>query len=58
MEKWKVFLILFFVVSGVKAQTDSLILSNNDLIIGEIKSMEKNILGIEKDYSDVDFKIK
>ncbi|HSF55866.1 MAG TPA: DUF481 domain-containing protein [Algoriphagus sp.] len=58
MKKWQIFLILFFVGFGVNAQTDSLILSNNDLIIGEIKSMDKNILGIETDYSDVDFKIK
>ncbi|OOG76914.1 DUF481 domain-containing protein [Algoriphagus sp. A40] len=55
---WKIFSLLFFVVSGVNAQTDTLVLSNNDLIIGEIKSMNKNILGIETDYSDVDFKIK
>lgn len=39
------------------AQTDSLILSNNDFIVGEIKSLDKNILTIETDYSDVDFKI-
>lgn len=39
------------------SQTDTLVLNNNDLIVGEIKSMDKNILGIETDYSDVDFKI-
>jgi len=58
MKKWQIFLTLFLVGFGANAQTDSLILSNNDLIIGEIKSMDKNILGIETDYSDVDFKIK
>ena len=58
MKKCKIFFILFSIGFGANAQTDSLILSNNDLIIGEIKSMDKNILGIETDYSDVDFKIK
>ena len=58
MKKWQIFLVLFSIGFGAKAQTDSLILSNNDLIIGEIKNMDKNILGIETDYSDVDFRIK
>ncbi|RIW16147.1 DUF481 domain-containing protein [Algoriphagus lacus] len=56
----KIQLIFLFMLSSVWAfsQTDTLILNNNDLIIGEIKSMDKNILAIETDYSDVDFKIK
>ena len=40
------------------AQTDSLILKNGDVIVGEIKSMNKGILQIETDYSDSDFKIE
>lgn len=39
------------------AQTDSLILKNKNIIIGEIKSMDKGVLIIETDYSDVDFNI-
>jgi hypothetical protein len=40
------------------AQTDSLVMNNGNVIIGEIKSMEKNVLTIETDYSDSDFKIE
>ena len=54
-------LILFVFAIGLSfqafAQTDSLILKNKDLIIGEIKSMDRGVLTIETDYSDSDFKI-
>jgi len=54
----KIFLFVFFAVTMTAyAQTDSLILSNNDLIVGEIKSMDKGVLTIETDYSDSDFKV-
>lgn len=49
--------VFIFCALPAVAQNDTLILNNNDLIVGEIKSMDKNILGIETDYSDVDFKI-
>ena len=39
------------------AQTDSLFLKNDDLIVGEIKNMNKGVLVIETPYSDVDFRI-
>ena len=42
----------------VNGQTDSLILSNGDVIVGEIKSMNKGILQIETDYSSSDFKVE
>lgn len=42
---------------SASAQTDTLILKNKDLIIGEIKSMDRGVLTIETDYSDSDFKI-
>lgn len=62
----KVFLlkrILLLVLVGMtltlvaKAQTDSLILKNKNVIVGEIKSMDKGVLTIETDYSDSDFKV-
>ncbi len=40
------------------AQTDSLILKNGDVIVGELKSMDKGVVTIETDYSDKDFKIE
>lgn len=52
------FIFLFMLCSVVGfSQTDTLILKNKDIIVGEIKSMDKNILVFETDYSDVDFKI-
>ena len=40
------------------AQTDSLIFSNGEMVIGEIKSMDRGIITIETFYSDSDFKIE
>ncbi len=40
------------------AQTDTLVFINEDFIVGEIKSMERNVLKIETDYSDDDFTIE
>ena len=56
----KKYLLMIFALTASFAsysQTDSLILKNNDLIIGEIKSMDRGVLTIETDYSDSDFKI-
>lgn len=52
-----IFLFGMGAIFSATAQTDSLILKNKDLIVGEIKSMDKGVLTIETDYSDVDFKI-
>lgn len=56
----KKFLLLIFAAifsTSAFSQTDSLILKNKDVIIGEIKSMDRGVLTIETDYSDSDFKI-
>lgn len=50
--------ILFLGTISLQAQTDSLIFKNGNYIIGEIKSMDRNILKIETDYSDDDFTIE
>jgi len=39
------------------AQIDSLYLANNEILIGELKSMNRNVAVMETDYSDADFKI-
>lgn len=57
MKKTVLLLLFLFSFSFAFSQTDTLILSNKDLIVGEIKSMNKGVLGIETDYSDADFKI-
>ena len=53
-----IFLFGFASSIQISAQTDSLILSNGDVIVGEIKSMDKGVIQIETDYSDSDFKIE
>jgi len=42
----------------LQAQTDSLVLINGNYIVGEIKGLNKNVLTVETDYSDDDFKIE
>jgi len=37
---------------------DSILLSNNDLLVGEIKKMDKSVIILKTKYSDSDFKIK
>jgi hypothetical protein len=47
-----------FLLVDIQAQRDSMILSNGDIIVGEIKSMDKGVLIIETAYSDDDFTLK
>jgi hypothetical protein len=49
-------LCLVYVVAS--AQTDSLIMNNGDMMVGEIKSLDKGVLYVETPYSDKDFNIK
>lgn len=50
--------VFFLCFSGVLyGQNDTLIFKNDNLVIGEIKSMDKGVLILETDYSNVDFKI-
>ncbi|WP_433829488.1 DUF481 domain-containing protein [Flavobacterium anhuiense] len=54
-------LLLFFLLFFLKitAQvSDTLVLKNNDIIVGEIKTMNKGVLQIETDYSKDDFKVE
>jgi len=53
-----VFTFLIGGITQISAQTDSLILSNGNVIVGEIKSMNRGVIQIETDYSDSDFKIE
>jgi len=40
------------------AQKDSLILNNKDVIVGDIKSMDRGVVTIETDYSKDDFRVE
>ena len=54
---YKCFFLLFFIPCLSYAQQDTLRLNNGDLIVGDLKSMDRGVLTIEPTYSDVDFKI-
>src|SRR6056297_964969 len=41
-----------------QAQKDSLVFTNQNIMIGEVKSMNRGVITIETDYSDSDFKIE
>jgi hypothetical protein len=47
-----------FSFNSAKAQNDSMILTNGNVIVGTIKSMDKGVLTISTDYSKTDFTIK
>ncbi|MDX5337871.1 MAG: DUF481 domain-containing protein [Cyclobacteriaceae bacterium] len=50
--------IFFLFYSGILyGQNDTLIFKNDNLVAGEIKSMDKGVLIIETDYSNSDFKV-
>lgn len=44
--------------NSIYAQNDSLLLENNNSIVGELKKMEKGVVTMKTAYSDSDFKIK
>ncbi len=58
MKKVLLLSILFFSVVALTAQNDMLILTNGDMIVGDLKSMDKGVVTIEPPYSDSDFKIE
>ena len=52
-------ILLTILSSGISlAQTDSLIFRNGEMVIGEIKKMDRGVVTIETFYSDSDFKIE
>ena len=59
MIKLYTFIFLFFGFQCISiAQNDTIVLNNNDIIVGDLKSMNRGVLIIEPSYSDSDFKIK
>lgn len=51
-------IILLFCCATCVSQTDSLVMNNENVLIGEVKDMDKGVLTMETDYSDSDFKIE
>lgn len=59
MNKFYALTFLIFTIHCVSfGQNDTLRLNNDDVIVGDLKSMDKGVLIIEPTYSDADFKIK
>ena len=57
----KKYSLLFFCIvsaSVLFGQTDTLLMKNNNMIVGELKSLDKGVAIIETDYSKDDFKIE
>lgn len=55
---WFGVIILFMTgINQAYSQTDSLVMKNGHVLIGEIKSMTRSVVVVETDYSDSDFKI-
>lgn len=52
------FLLSFFIISSIYAQTDSLVFSKSEQVVGEIKHMKLGVLNIETTYSENDFEIE
>jgi len=55
------FLITLFILVApdiLLAQQDSIEFKNSDLVVGDVKGLNRNVLTIETDYSDSDFKIE
>ncbi|KPQ19843.1 MAG: Protein of unknown function, DUF481 [Algoriphagus marincola HL-49] len=58
IKKIKALLIFFLLSTQIFSQTDSLIFKNQNLIVGEVKRMDRGVLTFKTDYSDSDFKIE
>ena len=58
MKKYLFIALALFSATVLFSQNDSLVLINGDVIIGELKDMDRGVVTIETDYSDDDFKIE
>ena len=50
-------ILLFLVPISIFGQNDSIWMKNNDLLVGELKTLSKSVITFETDYSDKDFQI-
>lgn len=58
MKKMLLLTITILSITVAYSQNDSLVLKNGDVIIGELKNMDRGVATFETDYSDSDFKIE
>ena len=57
-KKGLTFCLCILITNLVLAQKDTLVLTNKDLIIGEVKGLDRSVITIGTDYSKDDFKVK
>lgn len=57
MKGFKLLFIFLWMTVLANAQNDSLVFTNSNIMVGELKSLNKGVITIETDYSDSDFKI-
>ncbi len=57
-KKITILFILIFFSTNIHAQIDSIHFSKDQMVVGEIKSMNKGVLVVETDFSDSDFEIE
>ena len=51
-------ILLILITAPIQAQVDTLVMSNGDVLIGEIKELQQGVIKMETDYSDKDFAIE
>jgi hypothetical protein len=52
------FVLLILIAIPSRAQVDTLVMNNENMLIGEIKELQQGVIKIETDYSDKDFAIE
>lgn len=58
IKKLLLLVVIFNLNSVVFSQNDSIRLNNKDLLVGELKELDKSVLTFDTKYADKDFKIK
>ncbi len=52
------YILLVLITVPARAQIDTLVMKNGDMLIGEIKELQQGVIKMETDYSDKDFAIE
>ena len=58
MKSFPFIILLILFAIPTRAQVDTLIMNNGDMLIGEIKELQQGVMKFETDYSDKDFAIE
>jgi len=56
--KFLLAILMIAISTGIFAQQDTLYSSTGDIIVGEIKSMTRNVLVFDTDYADSEFQVE